>query len=242
MDFDDIFAEYYAQFRGQGTTIPVFGEREYTTAIYLANAGIKKWDRVDGELWRELMTTAAEQTTGVWATLSRSLIDGTLTYPAPTNMRKPPAFVRIGTTDYPVIKPYEAQNYTADSSIIWFSGGANTGYTMHVGSNLATNAAGSTIDYIYIKKPTLFTIATTPAAQIPDMSDPGFLIAWMLRLRFKAARNGMGFKISDADAKEMLMAMRIENSSGTWGNSDNFGDLKGYSGWGVNKPVNEIKL
>lgn len=245
MDFSEIYAEYFSQFRGQGSSIPSFGDREYTTGIYLGNAAIRKWDRVDGQLWRELITTAGEQVVGTWAAADRLIEDGTTTYTPPNNMRKPPAFVRIGSTngysDIPVIPPQDAKDYSDTSSIIWFSGGANTGYTMHVGSNLATQLDGQTVDYVYVKKPTMLTIGTTPAAIIVEMSDPGFMIQEMLAARFRSSRNGFGYKTAIADAKTALLNMKIENDSGVWGNSDR---LKGIldNGWGVNTINSDIRL
>lgn len=245
MDFDEIFAEYFSQFRGQATSIPTFGDREYTLGIHLGNAAIRTWDRVDGQLWRELITTAGEQDTTNWATANRTL--DAVTKTAPLNMRKPPAFVRFsngtGYFDITTIPPQEAKDYTDTSSIVWFSGGANTGFTMHVGSNILSQYNGWTIDYVYVKKPTLLTIATTPAAIVPEMSDPNFMIQHMLSSRARSARNGFLYKTSNADAKTALLNMKIENDSGVWGNSDRMRDLliKGQ-GWGVNAPIDDIRL
>lgn len=245
MNFGEIFAEYFAQWRGQGTAIPTFGNREYTTGIYIGNAAIRKWDRVDGQLWRELIVTAGEQTTGVWATINRTVTGTTMT--PPNNIRKPPAFVRFTSGsayfDVPTVPPQEAKDYTDTSSIIWFEGGANTGYVMHLGGQLATQYSGWSIDYVYIKKPTLLTIGTTPAAIVPEMSDPGFMIQEMLATRARIAKNGFMYKTAAADSKVALLNMKIENDSGVWGNSDKMRDLltKGQ-GWGVNQPVNDITL
>lgn len=245
MNFGSIFAEYFAQFRGQGTSIPVFGDREYTLGIYLGNSAIRKWDRVDGQLWRELIVTAGEQTTTVWATADRT-VDGTTATP-PNNMRKPPAFVRFSngnsTFDVTVVPPQEAKDYNDTSSIIWFEGGANTGYTMHIGGNLADQYDGWTIDYVYVKKPTLLTVTPTPASTVVEMSDPGFMIQTMVATRARSARNGFLYKTAIADAKEALLNMKIENDSGVWGNSDRMRDLltRGQS-WGVNAPINDINL
>lgn len=158
-------------------------------------------------------------------------------------MRKPPAFVMIGTSWIPVTPPQEAKDYSDNSSYIWFEGGANIGYTMHLGGSLASQLSGQSIDYVYIKKPTLLTTATTPAAIVVEMSDPNFMIQQMLSNRARIARNGLLYKTSSADAKSALLNMKIENDSGVWGNSDRQRDLimKGQ-GWGVNLPVDDIRL
>ena len=241
MIFEEIFDEYFVQFRGQATSVPTFSDREYKTAIRLGNNAIRTWDRVDGQLWRELIVTAQEQSTTVWATINRTVSGSTMT--PPNNMRKPPAFVMIGTSWIPVTPPQEAKDYSDNSSYIWFEGGANTGYTMHLGGDIATQLAGQSIDYVYIKKPTLLTTATTPAAIVVEMSDPNFMIQQMLSNRARIARNGLLYKTASADAKSALLNMKIENDSGVWGNSDRQRDLimKGQ-GWGVNQPVNDIRL
>ncbi len=247
MQFSEIFEEYFVQFRGQATSIPSYPDREFKTAILYGNAGIKAWDRVDGQIWRELIVTAQEQSTDVWATNDR--IIGSTTVVVPNNMRKPPAFVVFqngpngGTFEVGVIPPQEAKDYSDTSSIVWFEGGANTGYTMHIGQNLATQHNGWTVDYVYVKKPTLLTTNADPSAIVVEMSDPTFLVQDMLRRRFRSGRNGFGYKTADADAKAALINMKIEDTSGVWGNSDKMRDLLAHGqGWGTNTPVNDIRL
>lgn len=245
MQFSEIFEEYFGQFRGQASSIPVYGDREFRLGIMLGNSGIRTWDRVDGQLWRELIVTAGEQSTTIWANGDR-VVTGEIMTP-PSNMRKPPAFVQFrnagASFEINVIPPQEAKNYSDTSSIVWFEGGANTGYTMHLGGQVASQYNGWTIDYVYIKKPTLLTVATDPSAIIVEMSDPNFLVQEMLRKRFRSARNGFGYKTADADAKTALLNMKIENDSGVWGNSDKMRDLLvSGQGWGTNQPVNDINL
>ena len=43
MKFSEIFAEYFSLFRGQGSAIPTFGDREFTSAIYACRNAIRKW-------------------------------------------------------------------------------------------------------------------------------------------------------------------------------------------------------
>ena len=243
MNFTEIFTEYYSMYRGQGTSIPVFGDREYTVAIPLANNAIRKWDRADGSLWRELFVRATDQTTVDWATADRTLVDGTVSYAAPTNMRKPPRKVFFYLSgDYfevPVIEPEKMAGLSELSRAVSFLGGANTGYTMYITAALATQYAGRSIDYLYFKKPTMFTIATTPAAIVPEMSDPNFIIQDMLVTRHTQSKNGFGVKVADREAKIALVNMKIEQSSGVPGQSDNWGVA---NDWGVNRHNNDIQL
>ena len=111
MNFGQIFEEYYTIFRGQNSNIPVSGDREYETAVQLANNAIRKWDRADGVEWRELWTTALVDGSADLTTAS-----GTTEYAAPTNMRKPPAFISVGTrTRVPLISAAKAQLYNGVS-------------------------------------------------------------------------------------------------------------------------------
>ena len=243
MEYQDIFAEYFSQFRSQAVQIPSFGDREFTTGIYRANAAIRKWDRADGMLWRELITTAQEQDLATFPLVAATMASGTLTYPAPTNMRKPPATVRFYTSvdnysDVDTIEPEQAKDINTDGHV-WFSGGANTGYTMHVGSRLTQQFDLYLVDYAYVKKPTLMTIATDPSALKPEMSDVGFMIQQMLASAFSGARNGFGYKVAAKEASIALINMKIEDSSGTYGKTHG---LALDSGWGVNKPVGDIRL
>lgn len=229
MEFNDIFAEYYTAFRGQGTSIPVYGDREYTVAVHYANNGIKAWERADGQLWRELQETLQTASTG-----DKTLVDGTTGYDAPTDMRKPPAKVWFfngnSTHSVDVIEPQDRQNYTllADQAI--FIGSANTGYTLVLGEALTTEFNGWGIDYAYTRKATLLSTTVDPGQTKVDMSDPNFLIQHMLVMRYTNARNGFGVKIADRERTLALANMKIENNSGTYGNAESLG-VSG-TGWG----------
>ena len=241
MNFAEIFAEYWTQFRGQAESIPVFGDREYTAAIYRANSAIRKWDRIDGMLWRELITILSAQDTTVMPLASKTIQSGTVSYAAPTNMRKPPAEVWFyNGTNYSrvkVISPKEMSGLNEIASYATFIGSANTGYSMKISNALSVEYDGRLVDYLYIKKPTMFTISSTPAAQIPEMSDPNFIVQSILAGAFATARNGFGYKVADKEASTALLNMKIENSSGTYGDTPKF---KPGEGWGMNTINSEL--
>lgn len=222
MTFEEIFTEYFSLYRGQASKIPVFGEREYTLGIIMGNSAIKKWERADGILWKELFTTY---------TASAAIVDGTVTYAAPTNMRKPPAFVTINGVDIKVIPVQDLDLYSdTQTGIAWFTGSAQGGYSLNIRSLLSTHAAGGDITYTYFKKATLLPTTTTPAAIVPEMSDPTFMIQDMLATRAQQARNGFVFKAAKAESTAALANMKIENDSGTYHNGQNMRD---HGGWGV---------
>lgn len=242
--FAEIFTEYYSLFRARATSIPVFGDREFNIGIHLANNAIRKWDRADGQLWRELEVRAQDQSTTIWATLNRSIVDGTTGYTPPSNMRKPPAYVWFfnGTSQvaHKVINPEEAEGRTELADTILFTGGANSGYIMVIGANLAEQYNGWQVDYIYTKTPTYMTTATDPSALIPEMSDTNFMIQDMIASRAAQARNGFLYKTAKADAQTALANMKIENNSGTYGNTQNALDKTSF--WGVNNISQDIRL
>lgn len=233
--FADIFEEYYSMFRGQATSIPTFTDREFKLGIRLANNSIKKWDRVDGTLWRELYTRATDQSTDNWATANRTISSGTVSYAAPINMRKPPkkVFLYLGGDyqDVPVIDPDKLAGLSELSNAVAFLGGANQGYTMHMTASLAAQYAGRGIDYLYFKKPTLLTTATDPSATEIEMSDPNFMVQDMLVSRYTNERNGFGVQVANREAKISLVNMKIENASGVPGKSDTL-DLD-FGDWGA---------
>jgi hypothetical protein len=218
MDFDAIFAEYFPLFRGQASSIPTSGDAEYKIAMVLANNAIRKWDRADGTEWPELWETALVDGTGDTTTSS-----STTEYAAPTNMRKPPAYVSLGSNRLPVVNAADAGNFSG-TGYCYFTGSANTGYVLH----LNTNLDGVAIDYIYLKVPRLITKGTDK----PDMSDPNFMIQDMLAARFANERNGFAYKIYKNEATVTLQNMKVEAMSGTRGNSDRMGM---DTGWGKQK-------
>lgn len=246
LTFADIFQEYYSIFRGQATSIPTFttNPREYLYGIRLANNAIKKWERADGTLWAELQDTLQRQNITIAPAQTKTITSGTTEYATPSNMRKPPAKVSFfngsSQTWIPAIHITDLQEYIELAGVVTFVGSANTGYTMIVGQPLATAYDAMSIDYVYTKKASLFTTALDPAASIPEMSDPNFIIQDMLATRYSNSRNGFGYKVAKSEATTALRNMRMENDSGTYGTIN---VLKGASGWGKSSNVGQdIKL
>lgn len=237
MTFAEIFTEYYTLYRGQGTNIPTFGDREFTIGIQLANSAIKKWERGDGTLWRELQVRLQTASDGV-----KTVSTGVTSYAAPTDMRKPPAAVRMtlgdAGFDVPVIEPQEKDQMTDDSTYAYFEGSANTGYTMKIPTGLASQHDGWAMDYVYTKKATLIPTTPDPSAVEVEMSDPTFIIQEMLAIRYQQSRNPY-FKIAKGEANTALQNMKIENNSGTYGKPWKLTD---QGGWGKTTPRDDFVL
>lgn len=220
--FDDIFPEYFTLYRGQATNIPGSGDAEYKIALKLANTGVKRWDRADGIEWRELWVNFADVHSTVVAT-------NTHVYDV-TDMRKPPKKVRFlkdgRATERALIRPEQVDMYSPDRGIAYFTGGASQGWKLHLTGDLST-LDGWTIDFTYLKKPYEIVDGDSKI----EMSDPNFLIFDMLTSRFTNARNGFAVKIYKGEAREALQNMKIDNNTGTYGNSDNLGSQG--AGFGV---------
>lgn len=225
LTFGDIFNEFYTLYRAQGSDIPVFGDREYTTGIHLGNNAIKKWERADGIEWRELQNTLQN---GDGGTIS----SGTTEYDAPSDMRKPPAFIRLGSSFVPVIDPQEVKLHT-DTSYAYFLGGASSNFTMVIPDGLSSTYDGQDIDYLYQQKATLLRTDVTPAATVPQMSDPNFMIQDMLAARFLQSRNGMGYNVAREEADRALANMKVQNNTGTFAHPSVMPSTS--AGWGAPK-------
>lgn len=225
LSWAEIYPEFYGLYRGQASNIPQFGSREYQVGIHLGNSAIKAWERTDGVLWRELIDLASNQSTTIWPTNQRTVATGDTTYTAPTNMRKWPAKIRLTsgdrTFDVPVIDPQDVKDMSDNASYCYFTGGASAGYTMNIPTRLASNYDGFTIDYVYYKKATLLRTDVDPAATVPEMSDPNFIIQKMLAQRWLQSKNGMGYNASTSEADRILANMKLEATSGVYNNSWN---------------------
>ena len=236
MQFDDIFREYYALFRGQATNIPAYGSAEYSVGIQLANNAIRKWVRADGEEWVELWTTHQLQTPGA------AIATNTHTYNI-LNMRKVPKKVYFSDgSSYDVIDPGQIDDYSDLNGLAYFTGGANKGWVLHLDGNLAP-LNGKLFDFPYLSNPVFIPNTASAPATVPQMSDVNFMIQDMLASRYANAKNGFGYKTAKNDATVALQNMKIENGSGTQGKSLNLFQNQQTAGWGVSgTPVNDIKL
>lgn len=214
--FAEIFPEYFTLFRGQATNIPGLSDPEYKIALFLAAGSVRAWARADGVEWNVLWKNFSDSS----ATL---IAEGTHAY-AIADMRKPPKKITIGGSDLAVIKPEQADLISVNCA--WFTGSPSIGWTLHI-RTITQEMVGQAIDFIYLRQPTPIVNGTS----IIDMSDPNFLIHDMLAARFTQSRNGFAVKVHKAEATLALQNMKIEDISGTYGNSDNLGSQG--AGFGV---------
>lgn len=227
MDYNAIFTAYYRQYRAEAT-VPTSSDDEYTIGLSLANEAISRWANYDSTYWKELFTTAQENSTGGVVTITA----GTSTYAAPTAMREAGGFVRIkdgsGNTlrSYPILDPQEAQFKSDDAQYCYFTGNPTDGFTLHLNPSPDTAIDGMDIDYVYYKKPTEFTTGTSET----EMSNPYFIVHRMLANRFRASRNPY-YSSALRDAEDALKIMKLDNDSGSWSNPWSLPDNSGTQ-WG----------
>lgn len=224
MQFSEIFKRYFSLFRGRAASIPVFGSKEYELGLEYANDAIDEWARADAMLWPELWTTSQLED-------GLTLASGTTDYDV-SSMVEPPGFITLthtGNTDHKlfVIHPWEVKDTTDLSGKAYFTGSANVGYTLHIDSSTdRTTYNGYSIDFPYTKTPTQMT----GDSDVPEMSDPSFMVHHMVALRSQKNRNGFLFKAAEAKAKEKLSNMKTKALAGTYGNSARDGHT--HPGWG----------
>jgi hypothetical protein len=228
MTFNEIFTAMYTLYRVEAT-VPTSTDDEYTIALRLANEAISRWANYDSTYWKELYTTAQENSTGGVVTVTA----GTSSYAAPTAMREAGGFVKItdgsGNTlrSYQIIDPQEAQFKSDNAQYCFFTGDPTGGFTLHLNPAPDTAIDGMNIDYVYYKNPTLFTTGTDTT----EMANPYFIVHRVLANRFRASRNPY-YSSALRDAEDALKIMKFDNDTGSWANPMKMVDNSG-SGWGV---------
>lgn len=227
-NYTDYISQAYTLFRGDTTTIAVTDD-EYTIFMRLMNKSINRWENYDATYWKELFSTLQEAATG-----SKIVLVSTLTYAAPTDMREAGGFVRIlnsDGTDYvliPIIEPQEAQFLGGGDIRAYFTGNPTAGFTMHLTAVPTTGMVGKGIDYVYYKKAT----ELTGASSYTEMSNPHFIVLDAVAQRLQIERNYPGYQIFKRDAEEALKNMQQDNNSGTWANPWTLTDNSGIT-WGI---------
>ena len=212
MDLDALFAAYYVQYRTEADT-PNSADDEYIIFTGLANEAINRWANYDNTFWKELYTTLQISEDG-----ENIIVDGQTEYQTPDDMRIAGGYVRLfdenGTTKYriPIIEPQEAQFRSDLNNYCYFIGDPNNGFTL-VLNPAPTDAAmvDLNMDYVYYKKPTLLA----EGSDVPDMSQPYFIVHRALANRFRGSRNPY-YQSAKNDAEDVLRTMQLENNSGNW--------------------------
>lgn len=227
MQYDDIFAAFYSQYRAEAS-IPPASDDEYVIGMRLANEAINRWANYDNTMWQELFTTrvASDDGDGIVTTATE--------YACPSDMQLAGGIVKITNTTtgavlarYPIISVEQAQFRNDNASYAYFFGNpGKDGFTLVLNPAPVAPLIGGTIDYVYYKKPTLFTTGS----DISEMSEPYFIVHRMLANRFRSSRNPY-YTSAKQDAEDVLSTMQLANNSGSWANpwklQDNSGSIFG---------------
>lgn len=223
MTYDQIFTAYYSLYRAEAE-VPASTDDEYIVGMRYANNAINRWANYDATYWKELFTTAQQNSTGGVVTIT----SGTGTYAAPTAMREAGGFVKIKNAqgqvvqEYPIIEPQEAQFRDSNATYAYFTGNPTSGFTLNLNPAPQSSLNGLAIDYVYYKKPTEFTTGSSTT----EMSNPYFIVHHMLYPRLRASRNPY-MNTALRDAEESLKNMQQDNNSGTWANPWQVADTNG---------------
>lgn len=228
MTQDDLFESYYTQYRTEADT-PNSSDDEYTIFTRLANEGINRWANYDATFWKELYQTAQLEGDGdlvITATTSE--------YQAPDNMKKAGGYLRLYDSNnvtqsrIKIVEPQDAQFRGDSNRYCYFIGDPNNGFTLIV-NGLTDADTGRNMDYVYYKKPTLFTLAgRTDVTEVPQ---PYFLVHRALANRFRGSRNPY-YQSAKNDAEDVLKTMKMENDSGSWADPWQLADNSGTT-WGL---------
>lgn len=229
MDFTNIFAAYYVQYRTEAVT-PASSDDEYTIAIALANEAINRWANYDNTFWKELYQTLQLSGDG-----DSSIVTGQTEYQTPDDMRIAGGKIRIynslGTTiaRIPIIEPQDVQFQGDLKSYAYFIGDPNNGFTLNINPEPSADWSGLSINYVYYKKPTIFTSSNT--SDFVEMTQPYFVVHRMLANRFRGSRNPY-YTSAKTDAEDVLRTMQLENNSGNWADPWKLADNSGAPNFG----------
>lgn len=204
MTENEIFDQVYSLYSGDVDYWDSASD-EYALLRQYATAGINRWRYYEKTDWKELFTKLSDDPNN-----EQTILASTFTYAAPSDFVKNTGYVKIGGLLYTPKTPARASVLVGqgDSSrFVWFTGNPKDGYTLNI-NPLAQISAGDAIDYPYYRTPTYFTAVD----DVTEMSDPMFLVYFILSRLYK--NDGEGFADEFNKAEAMLEQMRTENMGG----------------------------
>lgn len=213
MTQDELFAAYYLQYRTEADT-PNSEDDEYIVFTGLANEAINRWSNYDNTFWKELWQTLVLSGDG-----DQQLIAGQNEYECPDDMRIAGGKIRIFNSEgrtvkrIPIIEPQDVQFQSDMANYCFFTGDPNNGFTLTINGDITPEMDGLNMNYVYYRKPDLF--ARSSGNDLPQMSQPYFIVHRALANRFRGSRNPY-YQSAKNDAEDILKTMQMENNSGTW--------------------------
>lgn len=211
MTFTDIFEAYYNLYRLEATT-PASTDDEYTVALRLANEAISRWAHYDSTYWKELFDTLQTSDDG-----TKTLVTSTTTYDAPSDFQEAGGYIKYLDSSnnvqshVPIIEPNEVQFRGQNGTFSYFTGNQSDGYVLNISPSPSSSNNGMGIDYVYYRIP----LEITTGSDVPEMSNPWFIVHRMLAMRFRGSRNPY-YTSALRDSEDMLKQMKMDNDSGNW--------------------------
>jgi hypothetical protein len=95
-------------------------------------------------------------------------------------------------------------------------------YQLNINPAPTSALNGLDIDYVFYKKPTVYTAGAT----ISEIADPYFVVHRVLANELRTARNPY-FTSAKTDAEDSLRTMQLTNNSGDWSEPPTLADNSG---------------
>jgi len=227
MTFKEVFTAYYTAYRAE-SEVPDSTDDEYITGMRFANEAVNYWSNYENTYWKELFKTLVGADDG-----DKLIVTGKTTYECPSDMREVGGFVKILNSDavavrnIPIVEPQDVQFMSASSQFCYFTGDPTTGFILNINLVPGTSINGGQINYVYYKKPNLFT-TDTDTSEVPNGY---FIVNRMLANRFRVSRNPY-YNSALRDAENDIRTMQADNNSGSWANPWKVSDRSGTI-WGA---------
>lgn len=211
MDLDELFADYYLQYRTEADT-PNSSDDEYIIFTGLSKEAINRWANYDNTFWKELYMTLQISGDG-----DLQIQTGINEYATPDDMRIAGGYLRLydssGATQrrIPIVEPQNVQFQRDSASFCYFIGDPNNGFTLMINGDIPADMDGLNMDYVYYKKPTVLV----SGGDLTEMTQPYFIVHRALANRFRGSRNPY-YTSAKNDAEDVLKTMQMENNSGNW--------------------------
>lgn len=227
MTITNIMENVYKIYDGETGALDNDSE-DFQIRLALANQAINVWETQEGMVWNELFTTESGTTA-----------DSDYDYDLSSNFISPAGFLRIydannNATIYKYKRPeefYITQDQESNTRMYTITGGDGSRVLIiNPTPSTASGTAGLTYKLDYYKRAT--TYSTGEESTEIEMSDPWFVIHWILAQLYADDENTTKLQIHQPIATQKLSNMRIRNEVNPFGNPNALQDTT-WTGFGV---------
>lgn len=207
LSLDELQTEIHVLVSNDSDT-PSSSDDDYTIRKSLINQAILAWEGEREVQWRDLWTTETSGGTVAAGTTSYAV--------SATDFKFPGGYIILddGTNQQKikVIPPRQAQKYTSDVKLAYFTGNPKDGWTVNLLWTPATGdgTVGSTIKYDYFK----YATKLDSGSDVSEISDPMFIVYYVAAELKRMEDDFNSFSALQAKAANALQQMRIANNVG----------------------------